>query len=287
MECKLIPEKRAYNAGHLLLGYRQPRHYKRESNVSPLLIGGLLAAGLLVLISIGFISHGLERARLERARQSAEISARIKIGNGILATLPGQFLPAELGTLMLGIEVKLLEKLMRINSKAPDVQQRLEASRAQLEQNQPPSNAPMPLDTEAKGKEARIQLENLHKQLQQAQADGLVDKATLKRWSEQIRQFLVAAALDTFNATAKQGMQQGKPRVAKLQYERAIAYLSKLNNPAFNQHLEQYKALMLRAEAAVIAQNQSSAGAPSELNAGIDEMDSADDLWKKKAVYDD
>lgn len=255
--------------------------------MSPLLIGGLLAAGLLVLISIGFISHGLERARLERARQSAEISARIKIGNGILATLPGQFLPAELGTLMLGIEVKLLEKLIRINSKAPDVQQRLEASRVQLEQNQPPSNAPMPLDTEAKGKEARIQLENLHKQLQQAQADGLIDKATLKQWSEQIRQFLVAAALDTFNATAKQGMQQGKPRVAKLQYERAIAYLSKLNNPAFNQHLEQYKALMLRAEAAVIAQNQSSAGAPSELNAGIDEMDSADDLWKKKAVYDD
>ncbi|MEH6564476.1 MAG: hypothetical protein V7756_04035 [Halopseudomonas sp.] len=255
--------------------------------MSPLLIGGLLAAGLLVLISIGFISHGLERARLERARQAAEISARIKIGNGIMAALPGQFLPAELGTLLLHIEVQLLEKLARINKNAEDVNKRLAASRAQLEQNQPPSNAPVTLDTEAKGKEARIQLENLHKQLQQAEADGLIDKAALKKWSAQIRQYLVTATLDTFNATAKQGMQQGKPRVAKLQYERAIAYLTKLNNPAFNEHLKQYHALLQRAQAAVIAQDQAPTGAPSELDAGMEEMESADDLWKKKAVYDD
>lgn len=255
--------------------------------MSPLLIGGLLAAGLAILISIGFISHGLERARLERARQSAEISARIKIGNGIMATLPGQFLPAELGLLLLGIEVKLLEKLARIDSKTPDIQQRLQDSRTQLEQQQVPTNAPVSLDTEVKGKDARIQLENLHKQLQQAQADGQIDKTTFKRWSEQIRQFLIAATLDTFNATAKSAMQQGKPRVAKLQYERAIAYLTKLNNPAFSQHLAQYQLLMQRAENAVIAENRSNTGAPSELNAGLEELESADDLWKKKAVYDD
>ncbi|GAA6130326.1 hypothetical protein [Halopseudomonas sabulinigri] len=255
--------------------------------MSPLLIGGLLAAGLLVLVSIGFISHGLERARLERARQSAEVSARIKIGNSVMASLPGQFLPAELGTLLLQIEVQLLEKLARINKNAGDVSQRLAASRAQLEQNQVPSNAPVTLDSEAKGKEARIQLENLYKQLQQAQADGLIDKATLTHWSSQIRRFLVAANLDTFNATAKQGMQQGKPRVAKLQYERAIAYLTKLNNPAFSEHLKQYKALLQRAEAAVVAQDQSASGQPSELDAGLQQMESADDQWKKNAVYDD
>ncbi|MGY8812909.1 MAG: hypothetical protein ACKVK5_17970 [Pseudomonadales bacterium] len=255
--------------------------------MSPLLIGGLLAAGLVVLVSIGFISHGLERARLERARQSAEISARIKIGNGVMATLPGQFLPPELSILLLGIEVKLLEKLVRINKNTPDAQKRLDASRAQLEQNQPPSNAPVALDTEVKGNDARIQLENLHKQLQHAQADGLIDKATLKQWSDQIRQYLVAATLDTFNATAAQGMQQGKPRIAKLQYERAIAYLTKLNDPAFSEHLAQYKALLLRSEGAVVEQNQASTGAPSELDAGLEQLESADEQWKKKAVYDD
>lgn len=255
--------------------------------MSPLLIGGLLAAGLLVLVSIGFISHSLERARLERARQSAEVSARIKIGNGVMASLPGQFLPAELGTLLLEIEIKLLEKLARINKNAPDVEKRLASSRSQLEQNQPPSNAPVALDTEAKGKDARIQLENLHKQLRHAEADGLIDKATLKHWSGQIRQFLIAAALDTFNATAKLGMQQGKPRVAKLQYERAIAYLTKLNNPAFSQHLEQYKALLLKAETAVTTQTQSASGGSSELDAGLEQLESADGQWKKNAVYDD
>lgn len=255
--------------------------------MSPLLIGGLLAAGLVVLVSIGLISQGLERARLERARKSAEIAARIKIGNSVMANLPGQFFPAELGNLLLSIEIKLLQKLASINNNAPETTKRLEESKAQLQQNNPPSNEPVALDTEAKGKEARIQLENLYKQLQQAQADGLIDKATLKKWSDHIRQFLVVATLDTFNASAKLGMQQGKPRVAKLQYERAVAYLTKLNNPAFSEHLAQYKALMQRADAAVVAENQQSTGAPSELNAGLEVMESAEEIWKKKAVYDD
>ena len=254
--------------------------------MSPLLIGGLLAAGLIVLVSIGLISQGLERARLERARQSAELAARIKIGNTVMASLPGQFLPAELGLLMLNIEIKLLEKLTNINP-SPDIKKRLEAAKGQLQQNQPPSNQPVVLDSEAKGKEARIQLENLYKQLQQAQADGFIDKATMKKWSAQIRQFLVTATLDTFNASAKLGMQQGKPRIAKLQYERAITYLTKLNNPAYSEHLAQYKALMQRADAAVVAENQQSAGEPSELDAGLEVMENADDIWKKKAVYDD
>ena len=82
-------------------------------------------------------------------------------------------------------------------------------------------------------------------------------------------------------------MQQGKPRVAKLQYERAVAYPTKLNNPAFSEHLAQYKALMQRADAAVVAENQQSTGAPSELDAGLEVMESAEEIWKKKAVYDD
>ena len=104
--------------------------------MSPLLIGGLLAAGLVVLVSIGLISQGLERARLERARKSAEIAARIKIGNSVMANLPGQFFPAELGNLLLSIEIKLLQKLASINNNAPETTKRLEESKAQLQPTQ-------------------------------------------------------------------------------------------------------------------------------------------------------
>jgi len=247
--------------------------------VSPLLIGGLLAGGLIILVCIGFISHSLERNRLEKARQTAELNARIKVCRQATGALPGQFLPAELGTLMLQIEISLLERLQRIG-KSQDVQQR-------LDQGKVPSNPPVELDSEARGKEARLQLENLFKQLQQAERDGLIDNATLKHWGTHVRRSLITANLETFNATAKQAMSQGKPRVAKLQYERAIAFITKLNNPSLAKHLEHYKQLLKRAEAAVIAQNQADEGQPSELDAGLAEMESADELWQKKAVYDD
>ena len=254
--------------------------------MSPLLIGGLLAGGLIILVCIGFISHSLERNRLEKARQTAELTARIKVSRQATGALPGQFLPAELGTLMLQIEISLLERLQRM-AKSQDVQQRLDQARAALAEGQVPSNPPVVLDSEARGKEARLQLENLFKQLQQAEHDGLIDNATLKQWGTHVRRSLITANLETFNATAKQAMSQGKPRVAKLQYERAIAFITKLNNPSLAKHLEQYKQLLKRAEAAEIAQNKADEGQPSELNAGLAEMESADELWQKKAVYDD
>lgn len=185
--------------------------------MSPLLIGGLLAGGLIILVCIGFISHSLERNRLEKARQTAELNARIKVCRQATGALPGQFLPAELGTLMLQIEISLLERLQRIG-KSQDVQQRLDQARAAQTEGKVPSNPPVELDSEARGKEARLQLENLFKQLQQAERDGLIDNATLKHWGTHVRRSLITANLETFNATAKQAMSQGKPRVAKLQY---------------------------------------------------------------------
>ncbi|MEL0169165.1 MAG: hypothetical protein VW877_13670 [Pseudomonadaceae bacterium] len=254
--------------------------------MSPLLIGGLLAGGLIILVCVGFISHSLERNRLERARQAAELNARVKLTHQAMNSIPGQFMPAELASVVLQIEAALLDRLYTI-SKTPDVEQRLAQARAALVENVLPNNPPVDLDNEAKGKEARVQLENLFKQLQLAEQDRLIDNATFKQAGGLVRRFMITATLEAFNATAKLGMQQGKPRVAKLQYERAIAFLTRLNNPALAQHLEQYKRLLQRAEAAVIAQNRADEGQPSELTAGLAELESEDAGWQKKAVYDD
>ncbi|MCK5532064.1 hypothetical protein QQF45_11000 [Halopseudomonas aestusnigri] len=254
--------------------------------MSPLLIGGLLAGGLIILVCVGFISHSLERNRLERARQVAELNARIKLSRQAMASVPGQFMPPELAKVILEIETALLERLCRIG-KSADAAQRLEQTRATIAEGKLPSNPVAELDSEAKGKEARLQLENLFKQLQLAEQDRLIDNATFKQAGGQVRRFLISATLDTFNATAKLGMQQGKPRVAKLQYERAIAFITRLNNPGLAKHLEQYKRLLQRAEAAVVEQNRADEGQPSELTAGLAELESEDAGWQKKAVYDD
>lgn len=256
--------------------------------MSPLVIGALIAGGVLLLLSIGFISHGLERARLERARLSADLSARLKICHTLNAQLPGQFMSPELKQILSGYEIHLLEKLLRIDRKNQRAQQQLTATRQVLAQvDTPIENAPLKIDNPVSAKEVRLQLETLNSLLTQAQHAGLLDKPGLQQWTAQIRQHLVNTALDMFQIVAEQAMREHKPRVAKLQYERAIAYLHKLSSPAYAAHLQRYQQLLSMAEAATIRAEQSTGDDNSELSAGLQELEQSDGAWKKNAVYDD
>ncbi len=256
--------------------------------MSPLLIGSLVAIGVLVLVSIGFISHSLERSRLERARQTAELNAKVRHASTIAAQLPGQFMSAELKMLLLNIERHLLSQLIRLDRKNERAERQLAQVTEQLSLGEANvDNPPVAITNEAQAKEIRQLLESLHKLITQAQQDGLLDKAALQQWSAIIRQHLVVTALDMFQALARQALQQGKPRVAKLQYERAIAYLQKQNNPAHAEPLARFKRLHREAEEAAIRSEQAATAESSELGAGLQALEADDDAWKKKAVYDD
>lgn len=256
--------------------------------MSSLLIGMLVGGGILLLLSIGFISQGLERARLERARQSADLNARIKVCQRVGTELPGQFMSPELKTLLLGFEAHLLDKLLRIDRKDAQVQKRLNDVREQLKQPEATiSNTPLRIDDPVKAKQVRLQLEDLRGLLAQANKEGLLDSSGLQQWNQVLRQHIVETALSMFQIVAEQAMRDGKPRVAKLQYERAIAYLQKLNSPDHAQQLASYKQLLAVATEATVRQERAGTAASSELSAGLQELEAGDDAWKKKAVYDD
>ncbi|MFN3578920.1 MAG: hypothetical protein ACK4VV_00420 [Pseudomonas sp.] len=256
--------------------------------MSSLLIGMLVGGGILLLLSIGFISQGLERARLERARQSADLNARIKVCQRVGAELPGQFMSPELKALLLGFEVHLLDKLLRIDRKDAQVQKRLNDVREQLKQPESAiSNAPLRIDDPVKAKEVRVQLDDLRGILAQANKEGLLDNRGLQQWNQLLRQHIVETALSMFQMVAEQAMRENKPRVAKLQYERAIAYLQKLNSPDQAPRIASLKQLLAVATEATVRQERASTAASSELSAGLQELESGDDAWKKKAVYDD
>ncbi|WP_022963165.1 hypothetical protein [Halopseudomonas pelagia] len=256
--------------------------------MSPLLIGILVAGGVLILLSIGFINHSLEQTKLERARLTAELNARLNICQTTGSQLPGQFMSPELKKILISYEAHLLGKLLRVDRKNQRAQQQLDASRNLLAQTDiPVDNAPLKIDNPVAAKEVRSQLENLQHLLTQAHHDGVLDKASLQQWSVQIRQQLIALALDMFQIIAEQAMRENKPRVAKLQYERAITYLNNLKSPAYTQELERYKHLMKMAEIATIRAEQANTGDSSELTAGLQELEQSDASWKKKAVYDD
>lgn len=253
-----------------------------------MLIGILVAIGVAVLIGIGFISHSLERARLERARQVAELSARVRHCSAIAGGLPGQFMSPELATLLLSIEQHLLLQWQKLDRKNPKIDKLLSGVRQQLNGGEPAiSNAPRQITNEAQGKEVRDQLENLHKLIGQAHRDGLVDKQAMSRWSTQIRQFLTMGTIEMYQNMARNAIQEGKPRIAKLQYERALGFLQKQNDPAYAELYAKLRVKLKQAEDAAIRSELQSTDGHSELEAGIAELDKDDELWKKKAVYDD
>lgn len=256
--------------------------------MSPLLIGVLVAGGVLILLSIGFISHGLERARIEKARAIADLAARLKTCRAVNAQLPGQFMSPELKALLIGLEISLLEKLVRLNRKDERAQQMLESARQELKKPElGVSNPPVKMESEIQAKEARLLLENLHNLLKQAHKERMIDQLTTQQWSEQIRQYLLATSLEVFEVLARQGMRQGKPRVAKLQYERAIAYLNQQNDPSLASQTLRFKELLKQAAEATVRSEQATSTESSELSAGLQELEKTDDEWKKKAVYDD
>lgn len=256
--------------------------------MSPLVIGALVAGGVLILISIGFISQSLERARLERARQTAELNARIRYCSALGAELPGQFATAELRSLLLAIEESLLTRLLKLDRKNTRAAQQLTTVSQQLAAGDSGTdNAPVTVVSETQARDIRLQLENLHKLLSQAHRDGLLDKSSLQQWAIRIRQHTVTTTIDMFQALARDAMQQGKPRVAKLQYERAVAFLQKQNDPACAELLVQMKRQLSEAEQAAIHTEQGAAPSDSELLAGLDALEEDDEAWKKRSVYDD
>lgn len=256
--------------------------------MSPLLIGALVAGGVLLLLSIGFISHGLERARIEKARSIAELTARLKVCRTINGQLPGQYMSPELKTLLIGLEISLLEKLTRLDRKDERAQQMLESARQELKKPEVNvGNPPVKMESEVQAKDARLMLENLHSLLKQANKERMIDQLTMQQWSEQIRQYLLATSLEVFEVLARQGMRHGKPRVAKLQYERAIAYLHQQNDPTLASQILRFKDLLKQAAAATVRSEQATSADSSELSAGLQELEQSDEEWKKKAVYDD
>lgn len=249
-----------------------------------MLIAILVVGGLAIVIGIGFLSQAVERSRLQRARAVAELQARWNHCNGISAGLPGQFMSAELKMLLLQLEASLLERLLKQDGKQARYASQLAEVREQLGKGEPRiDNAPLVIGNEASAQAARQQLGDLLRLLEQARREGSIDDAAFQRWNQELGQHLLQTTLSMYQALANQAMQAGKPRVAKLQYERALAYLAKQQHSAGASQVAVFRQLMLQAEQAALHMEQ----AGTALSEGVQALEEDDQAWKKKALYDD
>lgn len=254
--------------------------------MSTMLIVALVIGGLVIVIGLGFFSQALERARLERARTLAELQARWNHCHSINTSLPGQFMSPELKTLLLKVEANLLERLLKLDSRNPRHPAVLTELRQQLTKSEPKiGNMVLSINNETAAQAVRRQLADLLSLLEQARADGLVDNPAFLRWSQQIRAYQTETTLNMYRTLAEQAMGEGKPRVAKLQYERAVAYLTKHANSPHADQIAIFRQLLIQAEQAVVKMEQGAPG--TALSEGVQALEEDDQAWRKKALYDD
>ena len=255
--------------------------------MSTMLIAVLVVAGLAVIIGIGFLGQALERARLQKSRIVADLQARWNYCHGIRTGLPGQFMTSELNKLLLTIEVNLLTRLLKQEPNNARHGEQLSTLQHQLEQHESfEGKTALAICDEATAQQLRKQLSDLLRLLDSARQEGVLEAdESFQRCFTNIRRQRVDVVLQMHRVLADAAMKVGKPRVAKLQYERAIAYLSQKGMGAYAEQLKAFRQLLLQAERAAVQQEQAVPG--TELSSGIQALEEDDQAWRKKALYDD
>ncbi|NQD93049.1 hypothetical protein HP532_10360 [Pseudomonas sp. CrR25] len=255
--------------------------------MSPLVITLLIVGGIVILIAIAFINHMVENNKLEKARLKADLSDRLRRCADLSESMPGQLMTPQLKLLLSRLQLHFCERLQPLD-KSPASKARLEELRQATAQGEsiPVRNAPHPILSEAKAKEVRFQLENLHGQITRSAQDGVLPSNEAKHWLKQVQHMLVQLHIEFFGNLGQQALQQNQPGQARLAFERGVQYLRKQPDlGAYQTQLKQLENQLARANAIVLESSQPHPDQASELTEGLKDLEGDDD-WKKKNIYD-
>ncbi|WP_252275552.1 hypothetical protein [Pseudomonas subflava] len=255
--------------------------------MSPIVITALIIAGIVLLFIIGYANHMVENNKLEKARLRADLTDRVRRSRDVSESMPGQLMSPALKVLLSRFELQFGERLLQLDKQNANLKNRLDELREMIAKGDdiPVRNPPQLIATEAKAKDIRFLLENLHGQITRAAQDHVLQAAEAKRWLGEIRHMLVQLHFEFFSNLGQQSMQQNQPGQARLAYERGVQYLRKQPEPArYKAQLQQLEQLLARANAVVLEKTKPAPEEHTELAEGIKSL--GEDDWKKKNIYD-
>ena len=253
--------------------------------VSPLVITLLIVAGIFLLIAIAYINHMLESSKLEKARLKADLIDRTRRNRSVSDNLPGQLMTPALKLLLSRLELQASDRLLPLDKTNSELRTRIAELREQVNKNEliTIGNPVQPINTEARAKEVRFILENLHSQISRAAQDGLLQANEAKHWNKEIQNMLCLLHIDFFNNLGQQALQKGQPGQARLAFERGVQYLRKQPEPAkYQAQLAQLENHLNRANAMVLETSKPAENEVNQLTEGLKDLDD-EDSWKKKS----
>lgn len=256
--------------------------------MSPLVITLLIVGGIALLIAIAFVNHMVEQSKLEKTRLRVELNDRIHRCSTVSELLPGQLMTPQLKLMLTRLQQHFTQRLVQLQPGNADSRAQLEALRLLIAQGEaiPVQNPPQQINNEAKAKEVRFQLENLHGQITRCAQDGILPAKEAKHWANEIRLMLVQLHIELFGNLGHQALQQNQPGQARLAFERGAQYLRKQADTArYLIPLQNFESQLARANAMVVDMGKPKADDVSELTDGLKSL-GGDEDWKKKNIYD-
>lgn len=254
--------------------------------MSALVITILIVGGIALLMLIAYANQAVENNKLEKARQRADLLDRIRRCQNISERMPGQLMTPQLKLLLSKLQLQLNERLLPLDKKNSELQSEIATLKTEVAKGESIAvkNPPQPIANEAKAKDIRFLLENLHALITGSVQNGLLPANEGKHWLKQIRQMLVQVHIEFFSTLGQTALQQNHPGQARLAFERGVQYLRKQPDPApYQAQLKRFEEQLARANALVLNRNVPSADEPSQLTEGLKDLE---DDWKKKNIYD-
>lgn len=254
--------------------------------MSALVITILIVGGIALLMLIAYANQAVENNKLEKARQRADLLDRIRRCQNISERMPGQLMTPQLKLLLSKLQLQLNERLLPLDKKNTELQSEIATLKTEVAKGESIAvkNPPQPIANEAKAKDIRFLLENLHALITGSVQNGLLPANEGKHWLKQTRQMLVQVHIEFFSTLGQTALQQNHPGQARLAFERGVQYLRKQPDPApYQAQLKRFEEQLARANALVLNRNVPSADEPSQLTEGLKDLE---DDWKKKNIYD-
>ncbi|WP_298188251.1 hypothetical protein [uncultured Pseudomonas sp.] len=256
--------------------------------MSPLVITILIVSGIGLLILIAYINHMVENNKLEKARIKADLNDRLRRSTDLGEALPGQLMSPALKLLLSRLQLHFSERMLLLDKANNALKARIDELRKliALGDSIPVNNPAQPILNEAKAKDVRFQLENLHGQLTRCAKEGIIPSNDAKHWLQEVRHMLTQVHIEFFGNLGQQALQQNQPGQARLAFERGVQYLRKQPDPApYQNALTKFQEQLARANAMVLETSHTNADQASELDAGLESLDGENE-WKKNNIYD-
>lgn len=256
--------------------------------MSPVAITILIVGGIALLMALAYLNHMVENNKLEKARLKADLTDRLRRCGDLSETLPGQLMSPALKLSLTRLQLHFSERLLPLDKGSVALKSNMEELRRQIALGEaiPVANPPHSILNEAKAKDVRFQLETLHNLYVRGAKEGLVNAKETKHWLKEIQHMLVQVHIEFFTNMGQQALQQNRPGQARLAFERGVQYLRKQPDPApYQKALKKFEEQLARANALVLETIKPGATEESELDAGLQSLNSEDE-WKKKNIYD-